>query len=293
MRPAFAERRRARPLLGTFAEISAVGARRSSVDAAIDAAFQAVARVHRLMSFHEPTSDVSRLNHEAAERMVTVHPWTHAVLRAALDLRGRSGGVFDITVAPVLQGMGRLPGGVDGVRPATAAPRAEAVDLRSGHRVRFGHPGTRIDLGGIAKGFAVDQALEVLRRRGMRRGLVNAGGDLAVFGASAETITVRDPRHPGRALCGVAVRDQALASSGGGPAVVIDPRIDAPADAIVGATVLARSCVLADALTKIVMIEGEGAAPVLAAYRASALYVTASGEVHATSDWADRVRRAS
>src|ERR1700730_1507068 len=107
------KQRRARPLLGTFVEIEVAGAVKSEMNAAIDAAFEAVASVHRLMSFHEPGSDVSRLNREASVRPVSVHAWTYRVLEAAVEMHRRSNGMFDIAVAPTLQAMGRLPWGND------------------------------------------------------------------------------------------------------------------------------------------------------------------------------------
>jgi thiamine biosynthesis lipoprotein len=292
MRPASARARRARPLLGTFVEIAAEGASSAAVEAAVDAAFRAVSRVHDLMSFHDPASDVGRLNRHAGARPVAVHPWTHAVLRAAIDLGRASAGVFDVAVAPVLQGMGRLPGPAPRSEPAGAGPDG-SIELLPSRHVRFRRRDVGIDLGGIAKGFAVDRALERLRRRGMTRGCVNAGGDLAGFGTPGEIVSIRDPRHPGAMLAHVMVRDAALASSGGGGAAIIDPRRAALAAAIRGATVHARSCLLADALTKIVTIAGQRAAPILARYGASALFLSADGQVYVTRDWAAQVRRAS
>src|SRR5262245_33576570 len=109
MRPASSSARRAQPWLGTFVEIDATGSSAASVHAAIDDAFAAVATVHRLMSFHDAASDVSRLNRRAAVEAVRVHPWTYDVLQAARDLRRRSDGAFDVTVAPALQALGLLP----------------------------------------------------------------------------------------------------------------------------------------------------------------------------------------
>src|SRR5215471_2367591 len=102
--------RRAQPLLGTFVEIAAAGAASDALQPAIDSAFSAVAQVHRLMSFHDPQSDVSRLNRQAFRRAVSVHPWTYKVLEAAREFNRRSYGVFDVTVAPLLQQRGLLPG---------------------------------------------------------------------------------------------------------------------------------------------------------------------------------------
>src|SRR6266700_542445 len=106
MATAFDKICRARPLLGTFVEITAAGAPRPEMDAAVNAAFEAIASVHRLMSFHDADSDVSRLNREAPVRAVGVHDWTFQVLQAAVDLHRRSRGVFDVAVAPALQAMG-------------------------------------------------------------------------------------------------------------------------------------------------------------------------------------------
>jgi len=196
MRPACDSVRRARPLLGTFVEITATGRPAATLHAAVDEAFAAVATVHRLMSFHEPTSDVSRVNRHAATTAVAVHPWTYAVLTTAADLSRRSDGVFDVTVAPELQALGVLPGAADET-PITMRPRAgRAIELLSDHCVRFGEPGIRIDLGGIAKGFAVDRAIDVLTGAGISGGLVNAGGDLAGFGPDGHRVHLRDPEIP-------------------------------------------------------------------------------------------------
>jgi thiamine biosynthesis lipoprotein len=269
MQPAFVSARRARPLLGAFVEITAEGGSRSDLDAAIDGAFQAVADVHRLMSPHEPESDVSRLNREASARAVSIHPWTYEVLRMASELHEASGGTFDM-------------GG-------------QAVELLADHRVRLGSTEARIDLGGIAKGFAVDRAIERLHDRGVSRGIVNAGGDLGAFGIDPHLIHIRDPRDPRLVLGHVEVRNEALASSGGHfdpfrsseveVTAVIDPRTREPARSGGGVTVRAPSCMVADALTKVIMVGGEPAAALLASYDASALLVSADGHVQVTPNW--------
>jgi thiamine biosynthesis lipoprotein len=287
--------RRARPLLGTFVEIEAAGAARSELDAAIDAAFEAVARVHRLMSFHEQDSDVSRLNREALVRPVNVHAWTFQVLQAAVEMHRLTNGIFDITVAPALQTMGLLPR-LDDDRPVARQARSlDAIELLSENTVGFRYPDVRIDLGGIAKGFAVDRALETLRGFGISSGMVNAGGDLAAFGPDPRTIHIRHPRDPRRLMCSVEVTCEALASTARRfdpfqsaettASAIIDPATGKSADAIDGATVRARSCMVADALTKIVMISGTDALRWLEHYDASALLVSSDNDVRVTPDW--------
>jgi thiamine biosynthesis lipoprotein len=175
----------------------------------------------------------------------------------------------------------------------------DTIQLLPGNQVRFADPAVKIDLGGIAKGFAVDRGVEALRRYGIAEGLVNAGGDLCAFGPRIREIDIRDPRQPDRAMCRVALRNAALASSAGRfdplrsrhvlGSGVIDPATAMPARAIRGATVCARDCVIADALTKVVMNAGEAAAPILQHYRADALFVSARGDVHMTSDWKNEV----
>src|SRR5262249_13387514 len=156
--PASNNIRRARPLLGTFVEIVVSGGEPGTMQAAIEEAFRSIAAVHALMSFHIDTSDVGRLNSTAWAGPVGVHPWTFRVLEAAVDLYRRSTGLFDMAIAPVLQNLGLLPPTKypcpqmdplsSGREPATTS----AIELLSDNRVRFHHPGLRIDLGGIAKG---------------------------------------------------------------------------------------------------------------------------------------------
>jgi thiamine biosynthesis lipoprotein len=302
MDPASASLRRARPLLGTFVEICVADASIPDADTAVDAAFAAVAKAHRLMSFHEPGSDVARLNREACKRAVAVHPWTFEVLEAALDLNRRSAGAFDVTVAPVLEVLGMLPRRGPSAATARSSSR-EPIELLPGRRVRFRDRDVRIDLGGIAKGFAVDRAVDVLRASGVRCGLVNAGGDVAAFGPQPQMIHIRHPRDPRRLMCAVNLRDGALATSGPrfgllGPVgttgvAIIDPETRAPALAVQGATVRAQTCMLADALTKAVMVAPTSAPGLLGALRASAVMVRANGDVCVTNDWGDAVRLAA
>jgi thiamine biosynthesis lipoprotein len=295
--------RRARPLLGTFVEIEVAGRAESEMAAAIDAVFEAVADVHRLMSFHDENSDVSRLNREAWLRPTKVHSWTFRVLEAAVEIHRRSRGMFDVAVAPALQTIGLLPRPNDDPQIAAEARSFDAIELLEGQTVRFRHRNVRIDLGGIAKGFAVDRALEVLRDFDMASALVNAGGDLAAFGQQPHTVHIRNPRDPRNVMCSVEVTDEALASTARRfdpfqsaditGSAIIDPATCRPTHAIDGATVRAPSCMIADALTKIVMICGTDALERLEHYHASALLVSSDGDVRITPDWHHAVHLAA
>lgn len=295
--------RRARPLLGTFVEIEAAGAADAGLDAAVEAAFGAVADVHRLMSFHEPDSDVSRLNREARFRPVVVHDWTYQVIETALALHRDSGGVFDIAVAPALQRMGLLPQLDGDAVVAAVSPPSDAIELLPSNAIRFRSRDVRIDLGGIAKGFAVDRARDALCRFDVASGIVNAGGDLAVIGSAPQTVHLRDPSDPRRLICSIALANEALASTARrfdpsrsaetADTAVVNPATGRPADALAGASVRASSCMIADALTKIVMIVGADAGELLAHYGAGALLISPDGDIQITSNLSNSINRAA
>src|SRR5438445_9955130 len=175
---------RCRPLLGTFVEVTA------DREDAIEAAFSAVERAHRLMSAHEPDSDVSRINRFAHIRPVEVHDWTARVIRRALFWSKRSEGAFDVVRAGKMTlERGLLPRHAD--QPSSHASHWTWLEIQ-GASLRLRSPGC-IDLGGIAKGFAVDRAVDVLGKAGCERGLVNAGGDLRGFGREPWPVTIIDP----------------------------------------------------------------------------------------------------
>jgi thiamine biosynthesis lipoprotein len=277
------EIRRCRPLLGTLVEIAAMGSNEVQVEGAINAAFASVAKVHRLMSYYDPRSDVSHMNREAFPKSVIVHPWTWRVLDAAQQFARESNGAFSVTIAPILAGWRYLP---------RQRYRADAIAtwrdifLRKNCRVFFRRQLT-VDLGGIAKGFAVDRAVEVLKRNRVMAGIVNAGGDLRVFGLASQLVHLRHPKQPNRAAGAVRLRERAIATSGiyfartknRGRCVspILDARTGRAECELISVTVGAANCMTADALTKVVFALRERAAPLLAQYSADALLLEQDG----------------
>ena len=282
------EIRRCRPLLGTYVEIAVGGTSESQRVKAIEAAFAVIERVQQLMSFYEAGSDVSRLNQTAARRPVKVNAWTWQVLQAAKEMHGVTHGAFDVTIAPQLQRWGYLPG--NGATRAHVIDQS-AIELMAGNRVRFRRP-VQIDLGGIAKGFAVDQAIEALQASGVGSARVNAGGDLRVCGPESAPIHVRHPASPGQLLALGRITNAAVATSAGyfsrkrwhGRSVtpLLDPVRQRACRDDVSVTVQAPTCLLADALTKAVLILGERSADVLKACSAVGYVVRRNGTVTAT-----------
>jgi thiamine biosynthesis lipoprotein len=244
--------RRARPLVGTFVAIEASGppARARHLEAAVRRAFEPIALVDALMSPVRAGSDLARLRAARPGARVRVHPWTLRVLRAAKRWWRLSGGAFDPTAGG--RARGTLADLDVGGGPGTGG-RANDVFVRAR---------LDLDLGGIAKGFAVDRAIACLRRsRAVRGACVNAGGDLRVFGEVPRAVGIRDAGEPGRLAARVRLANGALATSGrafapGPLRALIDPREGrrgVPHRAAVSATVTAPTCLAADALGKIAL----------------------------------------
>ena len=247
-------------MLGTFVEIAAVG-----LDAtAIDAAFSAVARVHAAMSFHEETSDLARLRQAAVGATVIVAEDTVSVLYIALDLHRRSNGLFDVAIGATMVARNLLPC-PPGLRTASMPGTAADIEILDGRHVRCHRP-MLIDLGGIAKGHAVDRAAEVLIAAGAEQAIVNAGGDLRVIGGTPQRIALRGA--DGLLDTAIDLADAALASSGGDAFVdVAAPQLDQgcrPVKRRGPVTVVADRCIIADAMTKVVLADPELAAVMLA-----------------------------
>ena len=298
--PSSIEVRRCRPLLGTFVEIMARGRDERLLARGIEAGFAAIATVHRLMSFHDRLSDVSRMNRDAFPKGVNVHPWTWQVMTASKRFAEESHGTFDITVAPWLTKWNYLPR-----RGYHFSPTASSRDifLRRNYEIFFCCD-LIIDLGGIAKGFAVDRAVEALKDNGVMAGIVNAGGDLRTFGLESQLIHLRHPKDPIRVAGAVRLRERAMATSGiyferrkyrgKYVAPILDGRNSQSACELISVSVAAAECMVADAMTKIVFALREKAAGLLTQYRADALLLQRNGTrswmFHSPCDTHDQTR---
>ena len=221
--------RRARPLLGTIVD---VGVRSGASGAApIEEAFAQIGALQRLLSRFDAASDIARFNALPAGASLLPSAATLEVLRAAQTLLAASAGLFDISCG--------------------TAPDGWACHDGRLHKL---HPRTRLDLGGIGKGYAVDRAVQRMIEHGATAGWVNAGGDLRVFGDVELPIALRDESNGGsRPFAGLG--DGAFATSHHGGTHV---------------SVAAPLCLWADALTKVVALSGDTAHPLLARHGALA-----------------------
>jgi FAD:protein FMN transferase len=231
---------RLRVALGTLVAVEAEAGTESAASAALESAFHAVAEVDAAMHPTRAGSSVARVNRARPGTRIEIDPATHQLLQLSRRLHQLSDGVFDPCVP-------ELPGGFDDLELSAAADEPW---------VRCRVP-LALDLGGIAKGHAVDRAVEALRQAGAHAGLVNAGGDLRVFGGDCQTVFVRRAGHGARPM---ALHDTALAVSD------LEARERPPehrgyyvrkAQAVTPrgyAAVLAPSAAVADALTKCLLL---------------------------------------
>ena len=188
---------------------------------AVEAVMDEMRRIDALMSTYKADSELSRINATAGRGAVPVGDELMALFHRSASISERTGGAFDITYASV----GQYYDYRSGTRPdeATLARALEAVDYRNvrldpvAGTVHYAHPDVRVDLGGIAKGYAVERGVEILKRFGVAHGIVSAGGDSRILGdrrGSPWIVGVRDPRRDGAIVARLPLVDEAISTSG-------------------------------------------------------------------------------
>jgi thiamine biosynthesis lipoprotein len=243
----------------------------------LESAFDEVDRIDRLMSHYKPESPLSRLNREAAAGPVPVEAELFDFLAEALRYGRDSGGAFDITVGPLMKAWGFFRGG--GRVPSEAELQAARAGVgyrhvilnAADHTVAFDRPGVALDLGGIAKGYAVDRVVLLLRRAGVPAALVSAGGSTvyalgAPPGEEGWPVEIDDPADPGAVAFRTRLRDRALSVSGSAEksfqrdgvtySHIMDPRTGRPVQGMLGVAVLAETGTAGDALDDVFFVLG-------------------------------------
>lgn len=268
--------RRCQSLLGTYVEVAVPDEYSDQhISEAIHHAFKEVQLVEQLMSFHQPNSDLSRINLQAFEMDVRVHPYTYEVLVMARQLFDDTSGAFDCSIAPELQKWGLLPKTyeIDMVDRGTLAD----LDFKVNHTISFRKP-LCLDLGGIAKGYAVDKAVSALKKFGVDRAVVNAGGDMRVLGLHDEDIYVKHPLRPHQLLYMGQLSDGAIATSATyyskeisalkNQSALVVPKTKQSMLTHQSYSVIAKNCLIADGLTKALAIDQDVNAPYFEKYEA-------------------------
>ena len=241
--------------------------------AAIDAVMAEMHRIDRAMSPHKADSDLSRINRLAATEPVRLSSEMFGLIESALAFSARSGGAFDISYASV----GHLYDYRAGIAPSAerTAQAQRAIGWRglqldrAASTLRFAHPGMRIDLGGFAKGHAVDNAVALLRKFGVAHAHVAAGGDSRVIGdrrGRPWTIGVRHPRRAEQLVAVLPLVDTAVSTSGDYERYfeadgvrhhhIIDPGTGRSPAALHSVTILAADGLTAEALSKALFVLG-------------------------------------
>lgn len=264
---------KSRDLMGTFVKITVYCKDQAQASKAIDSAFKEIKKVDRLMSTYKKNSEVSRLNSNGYLDFVSSD--LVYVLRKARQYSEMSDGAFDITVKPVLDLYKRSfetrdsPPDADELAEVLKLVDYRNVVLKNKH-VRLKNKGCMITLGGIAKGYAIDQATKALKKSGINHGLMNAGGDIRTIGAKPDgspwRIALRNPRNEEEFITKLQLNDKAVATSGDYERYfikdksvhhIMNPQTGKSATELISVTVVADKAIDTDALATTVYVLGE------------------------------------
>ncbi len=274
----------------------------SALPGIADAAFDEIDRIDRLMSHYKADSPLSRINREAATHPVSVDNELFDFIAEAMRYNRDSRGAFDITVGPLMKAWGffredgRVPSSteLDAARRAVG-PRHVLLDAAQ-HSIRFTRPGVELDLGGIAKGYAVDRAVAVLKERGIAAALVSAGGSTIYGlgvppGASAWSVSLQDPVDSRQSTLTIQLKDRALSVAGSSEksfeangvtySHIMNPRTGRPVQGMLSVAVLTSTGTAGDALDDAFFVLG---------VRASRAYIQRLSDTEAYFFLPDRQR---
>ena len=291
-------------LMGTLVELTISG---SEGDALVfangaEAAFSEIERLEAIFSSYKPTSDVSRVSAAAGKGAVKVSPEVIEVVEVALRIASLSGGAFDPTIGAMKE-VWSFSGEAKAL-PAKARVEEllKLVDYNQiyieGNSVGIREARAKLNLGGIAKGYIVGSAVDVLREHGARRLIVKAGGDMFVFSEGDEEpfeIGINHPRETGSLLGRLKLKSGAIATSGdyerffieGGVRYhhILDPATGFPARRAISATVTSVDPTLADALSTALFVMGpeRGLKMIESIDSVEGMIVAADGTVHLSS----------
>jgi len=298
--------RREEAIMGTAISVELWSEDRRRGEAAAAAVMDEMHRIDRTMSPHKPDSELSRINRNASAEAVPLSVEMAGLVERAMYFSHLSGGAFDITYASVGQlydyRAGVLPSD-EAVACAQAAVgwRHLCLDPRA-RSLRFGRAGMCIDLGGFAKGHAVDNAINILRRQGIEHALVAAGGDSRVIGqrhGRPWTVAIRDPRRPGAVVAVLPLEDTSISTSGDYERFferdglrhhhIVDPATGRSPSSVHSVTILAPDGLTSEALSKSVFVLGvqRGLALVESVPGVDAVIVDAEGRLHRSAGLLD------
>lgn len=303
---------RAQMQMGTLVKITAVAQSESDAQAAAAAGFAEIRRLEELLSTWIPTSELSRINAAAGVMPVPVSPDTLTVIQRAMQAADMTGGGFNIAIGPAVDAWRvteaqRIPTAseLEVLRPLVDL-RAVHVDARD-RTIYLEKAGMKIDVGGIGKGYAADQAVTAMQKAGAVAGVVALSGDIKAFGrlpgGKMFPVGIQHPRQDGAVLAWIDLQDEAISTAGDYERFferdgvryhhILDPLTLQPARACQSVTVIAKEGVWADGLDTGIFVMGveSGMRLVEALPDVEAVIVDREGLVHVSSGLRDRIRK--
>jgi thiamine biosynthesis lipoprotein len=304
--------KRAQMQMGTLVSITVVARNEAVAQAAATAGFAEIRSLEELLSTWIATSELSRVNASAGIKPIHVSTETLTIVQRAMQASEMTDGGFNIVIGPAVEAWSvtdrqRIPteSELDALRPLMDL-QAVHVDVRE-QTIYLGKAGMRIDVGGIGKGYAADQAVEALRRAGAIAGVVALSGDIKTFGrlpgGKMFPIGIQHPRKDGSVLAWIDLQDEAISTAGDYERFferdgvryhhILDPRTLQPARSCQSVTVVAREGIWADGLDTGIFVMGVelGMQLVEALPDVEAIIVDADGHVHVSSGLRDRIRK--
>lgn len=265
-------------VMNTIAKITAVAKDEQTARVAIDAAVKEVKRLEGLMNRYDPNSQLSLVNRLADKEPVKIDKDLFEIFQRSIYYSELTDGAFDITVAPLID---LFRACAEANTPPTDRQLAEVKEKIGCEKIildvndfsiRLAAGGMKLDLGAIAKGYAADKAVAIMKNRGATGGLVNLGGQIGSFGATETNgkwiIGVQDPANPqdNKIITTFALNDSAIATSGNYHRFytiagkqyshIFNPATETSADALSSVTIFAETGTAADALATAVTVMG-------------------------------------
>ena len=264
-----------RPAMGCEFELVLCGGERNYLLDAADEAFEEVARLEEQMSVFIPTSELSYINAAAGAGPVRVEPRLFRLLQTAVRLCEETGGAFDVSAGALSKlwasASDKVPSMEQIGEALSATGMSKVLMDAEEHTGRFSQPGTRLDLGALAKGYAVGQIADFLTERGVGRGLVSAGTSTVYALGSppnddAWTVGIRNPVERDERITSVRLKNRAISTSGSHERFVeidgvryshvVDPRSGHPSEGLLAASAITTDPAVSDALSTAFFILG-------------------------------------
>jgi len=264
-------------MMGTIIEITLQHPDQELCCRAIKQAFEEINRIESIMSLYKSDSELTRINKSAQKESITISPEMTELLLISQNAWQLTSGGFDPTASPIIKlwgfykNEGKVPEKREIKEKLKLVGFKNIIFDKSRKEIKFLSSGIKLDFNAIAKGYAIDQAVRVLKGIGILRALINAGGDIYALGGKRPqehwTIGIRDPMQKDKVFASIELSNRAIVTSGNYEKFftiddkqychIIDPRTGYPVQNILSVTVLAPQVALADALATGIFVLGK------------------------------------